>query len=267
MKKALVLTVFLALATLIVFGCAKSDNSQLMVKPVKARAFDADKNGLIEEKDVFILYDRADAVYDGKIQPYLTKAGVENTAEIYTQEANFRLRSKLTVIEWEEFTRNLEEWNKINAQIEATAEEAMNKVVEQENPVSRSGKVAACHAWGPIEFVDGTVIKYAGIQIPVDIRNNKYCRTVALFSSKLINGRLIRYNLTGKKNGNVNEAYIYINDVCINEELVKRGYALAIRDQSEMAPKLIELEEKAKENKRGLWAFHPQEKPFADPLY
>ena len=142
----------------------------------------------------------------------------------------------------------------------------MDKVIEKENPVFRSGKVVHCAIWGPIELFDRTVIKYAGIQIPVG-STNKYCRIVTLFSSQLINGRLIRYELTGKKIGNVNEAYIYVNDVCINEELVRRGYAIAIRDQSEMASKLIELEEEAKEKNIGLWAFHPHENPFAEPLY
>jgi len=196
MKKVIALFIFL---TIICIGCGKHEQ-QITLKPdIKARAVDADKNGVIEDKDVFILYETADQVYNEKIQPLLLKAGIKDKLELFTSDANFRLRSRLTVIEWETLTRNMEGWNKINAQIEATAKESMNKVVEKQNPVSKSGKVIACADWGGIGLADGTVIKYAGIQMPVGGTENKFSRIAALFSAKLLVGRIIRYELTGKK--------------------------------------------------------------------
>jgi len=231
---------------------------------VKAKAVDANKNGTIDENDVFVLDDIANQIYDEKIQPLLLKAEIRDKLELYAADANFRLRSRLTVIEWETLSRNMDEWNKINAQIDATAKEAMDKIVEKQNPVSKSGKVVACADWGGIGISDGMVIKYAGIQMPSGGTDNKFSRIAALFSAKLLVGRIIRYELTGKKTGNTNEAYIYINEVCINEELVRRGYALAIRDESERAIILTELEEEAKEKNIGLWAYYPDQNPFGN---
>jgi len=132
--------------------------------------------------------------------------------------------------------------------------------------IQLTGKVAGCHIWGGVELSNGIVIKYAGIKIPSSGANNKYLRFTALYSSTLIAGRIIKYGLTGNKVGNIPEAYIYLNDVCINEILVKRGYAIAVRDESKMSERLVKLEDKARENKIGLWAFS-EDNPFAEPLY
>lgn len=261
-----VLVIYFALVAFVIFGCSKNDNYHLVMKPVKADSIDADKNGKIEENDIFILYDLSDQLYDSKIKPYLAKAGIEDKAELYNKDASFRLRSKLTVLEWETFTRNIEEWSKVNAQIEATAKEITDKVVE-EKLVSGSAKVIFCHVWGNIELADGRVLKYASIRIPVGGTENNFARITNLLSKKFIEGRLIKYELSGKSLGNSAEAYIYVNKVCINEELAKMGYALAVRDGSDTSQKYIQLEEEAKQYKRGLWAYYPDQNPFAEPLY
>jgi len=85
-------------------------------------------------------------------------------------------------------------------------------------------------------------------------------------SKNLIEGKIIRYKPTGLKVDNASEAYIYIGKLCINDELVKMGYALAVREKSE-SENLIKLEEKAKASKKGLWAYYPDQKPFAEPRY
>ncbi|PIS21873.1 hypothetical protein COT51_00445 [candidate division WWE3 bacterium CG08_land_8_20_14_0_20_41_15] len=112
---------------------------------------------------------------------------------------------------------------------------------------------------GQIELASGIVIKYWGIKIPVGGTDNRYARIVSVLSNKYIAGRLIRYSLTGVKIGNVSEAYVYVGKLFINEELVKGGYAIAVRDNSDKVDILVKAEESAKTGKKGLWRF---ENPF-----
>lgn len=248
-------------------GCAKDEKFiTLETTNVKARPVDANKDGTIDDKDMLVLDELATQIYQDKILPLLLKAGISDISELYTPEGGLKVRTRLTVAEYESLKKYLDEWQKVNAQTDATVKEIADRIIKP-SPI-KSGKVVACHVWGVIELADGTVIKFAGIQMPAGGTNNKFSRIATLFVSRLVNDRIVRYELTGKKVGNVNEAYIYINEMCINEELVRRGYALAIRDQSERSKKLISFEEEAKENNRGLWAFYPEQDPFAlDTLF
>jgi len=108
---------------------------------------------------------------------------------------------------------------------------------------------------GQIELASGIVIKYWGIKIPVGGTDNR----LSALSNKYIAGRLIRYSLTGVKIGNVSEAYVYVGKLFINEELVKGGYAIAVRDNSDKVDILVKAEESAKTGEKGLWRF---ENPF-----
>ena len=129
----------------------------------------------------------------------------------------------------------------------------------------RTGRVIATHRIGYVELQDGIVIKYAGIKMPT-YHDSKYAAMVMQLSNKLILLRLIRYELTGKITNNVPEAYIYIEKTCINSELVRRGYAIADREDTDRAKKLIALEKIAEKERRGLWAYK-EDNPFKEPLY
>jgi len=267
MKKVMILVIFLLSATLMSFGCSLRNKPEPLIKPVKANAVDANKNGVFDDGDLFILYDLSDKIYEDQILPYMKKADIGSKAELGSPDALIKLRGSLTVIEFERFMQNIEEWNTANSQIDATAKAITDIKVEPAKLVSKSDKALGAHVWGQIELSTGIVIKYAGIKIPVGGTDNRFSRVVNLISNKFIAGRLIRYELTGRKVGNTSEAYVYVGELCINEELVKMGYALAIRDKSEKSEKLIKLEEESKASRRGLWAFHPNDNPFAEPLY
>jgi hypothetical protein len=263
MKHVILVTIILLLAF---YGCGTKNPEPFKPPEYKEKAVDANKDGVINEDDVVILDDQADTLYKGKIEPILLKIGIKDKLQLYTDDAKFRARSRLTVIEWESLKQNLDDWNRLQSQVDATMTAYTNAILDAGKEPIRSGKVRSCADWGGIELYDGTVIKYAGITLYVNGTNDKYSRLAATFSAKLLVGRIIKYQYTGKKEGNVNESLVWINDLCINEELVKRGYALAIKDKSDMSDKLIELEQQARDEGLGLWKFIKQN-PSGGALY
>ena len=252
----------LLLISIILIGCGSKQATYLDLP--KSHAIDADKNGIIDDKDILIAMETADSYFASWLQPFIVKAGMKDKNDLVTEDADLRLRSNLTVTEWETFNRNMKEYNRLEAQLDATAKESADRMVAKKTPIFRAGKVAGC-GWGQIGLQDGLIIKYAGIRIPVGSKS-KYSKMVGLLSNKLIQEKIIKYELTGTAVGSIQDAYIYVNDVCINDELVKRGYAIAIRENSDKAMTLIDLENEAKELKRGLWAFS-EDDPFKEPLY
>ncbi len=260
MVKILVITTMCAIMC---FGCSQHQ-PESVIHTVKARAVDANKNSIIDDGDLFILYDRLDEIYNDKMLPYMERASIGNKIELGSPTGMIKLRGGLTVVEFERIIQNIAEYNLVSSQIEVTAEDIANKGIDPPKLVSKSDKALGVAVWGQIELASGIVIKYAGIKIPVGATDNRYSRVVSILSNKYIAGRLIRYELTGVKIGNTNEAYIYVGDLCINEELVKRGYAIANRDKSDRSDKFIKLEETAKAGRRGLWDFYPQDDPFAE---
>jgi hypothetical protein len=240
-------------------GCSARNKPELLIKPVKAHAVDANQNGLHDDNDVFILYEHSDKVYNDKIVPYMQKAGIGSKTELGSPNAMLKIRGALTVTEFDIFMQNMAEYNLINSQIEATAKAFVERKLEPKSLPVKSEKALGSHVWGQIELASGIVIKYGGIRIPVGATDNRYARVVSVLSNKYIAGRLIRYSLTGVKVGNVSEAYIYVGKLFINEELVKEGYALAVRDNSDKADILIKAEEEARAKKKGLWQY---ENPF-----
>jgi len=212
-----------------------------------------------DDADLFILYDNPDKVYNDGVSPYMQKAGIGSKTGLGSPTAIFKIRRSLTVSEFDIFMVNIGRYNLINAQIEVTAKAITDRKIEPKEPDMKSAKALGSHVWGQIELASGIVIKYGGIKIPVGGTDNRYARIVSLLSNKYIAGRLIRYSLTGVKIGNVSEAYVYVGKLFINEELVKGGYAIAVRDNSDKVDILVKAEESAKTGKKGLWRF---ENPF-----
>ncbi|MEK7400256.1 MAG: hypothetical protein AAB116_25200, partial [Candidatus Poribacteria bacterium] len=189
MKKVMITIVLLAFVILTIPGCVKNSPEPIIKADVRANAIDVTGDKIIDDNDIFNLYDLSDQIYNDKVVPYMEKAGINDKRELYTPEATAKARTKLTVVEYEAFIKSAEEWNKVNAQLEATIAKIADKIVETEKPPPGSGKVAVCHVWGPIELYDGTVIKYAGILLPVGGTDNKFSRIVAGFSKGLLEGR------------------------------------------------------------------------------
>lgn len=264
MRKVIILVTLIVLSTLMSFGCSSKSPPDILIHSVKANAVDSNKNGVFDDDDLFILYALLDKIYEDKILPYMQKAGVGNKTELGSPIATFKIRGNLTVTEYDLFMQNIAEYNKANSRIEATAQTIADRNIKPIVRHRKSEKALGSHVWGQIELASSIVIKYGGIKIPVGATDNKFARVVAVLSNKYISGRLIGYEETGVKVGNVSEAYVYVGKLFINEELVKRGYAVAVRDNSDKADILIKAEEEAKVKKKGLWKFYPQDDPFAE---
>jgi hypothetical protein len=245
-------------------GCGTKQSSFITDLP-KGHVIDTDNNSIIDDKDVMACIDTADSYFATYVQPFLTKAGMKDKNDLLTKDAHYRFRTSLTVVEWDKFNQHLREYNKLQSNIDATAKASADRIINSKKLVKKSGKVFRCQG-STVGLQDGITIKYAGIKMPASI-TSRYSMMVSIMSLKLISPNLISYELTGSyAPGNIPEAYVYCNDLCINEELVKRGYAIAIRDGTDKSIALIKLEEEAKQNKRGLWAFIA-DNPFAEPLY
>jgi endonuclease YncB( thermonuclease family) len=259
MKKVIILM----FVCIMFVGCATKQSSFTdFINLPKGHVIDKDK--IIDDKDVIACIDKADSYFATYIQPFLTKTGV-NKDDLFTKGTYDKFRNTLTVAEWDRFNQHLREYKKLQSNINATAKANADRIINSKEPDIWTGKVFRCQG-SNVGLQDGKVIKYAGIKMPEGI-TNKYSMMVSVMSLSLTKPNLVSCKLTGSYSSrNIPEAYVYCNNLCINEELVKRGYAIAIRDGTDKSNTLIKLEEEAKQNKRGLWAYI-EDNPFAEPLY
>ncbi len=104
-------------------------------------------------------------------------------------------------------------------------------------------------------------LRYIGIDTPETIKNDSagdpLSREAKELNKDLVGGKRIRvefdeekYDAYGRMLG-----YIFIDGVFVNEEIVRRGLArtLFLKKNRKYAPEILEAEEDAKRNKRGIW--------------
>ena len=256
--------VFMTLAVLILVtifvGCAGKGARFIPYFPVPV---DADEDGDIDKDDVSILEEKAGDHFDRNIQPLLDDAVVTPEESevirkkmIIAEDVDKKLKDSLTVTKYERFMKHFREYCKSNDLIEVTR----RKVIVSPIPAAQwdDGKVLVVHVWGWSELADGLTLRYAGIMIPYG-GQNRFARISTSFLITLIYDRLIRFRIVEENQ----RAFINRKKICINEELVRRGFAIA--DRSSQLPeieKLIKLEEEARKKKRGLWTFYPHENPW-----
>ena len=109
-----------------------------------------------------------------------------------------------------------------------------------------------------IKLEDGTKLKYIGVDSPTKKRLPFYkiCKEA---NRQLVNKKeiAIKLDMLEKNKRGKMLAYVYVGDMFVNAELIKRGFALAcnIPPNERYKDKFISLQKEARENKRGLWNF------------
>lgn len=115
------LTILCVTLIVMLTGCAKrnvslpSNNLPNLTQPV-----DANQNGVIDLDDVEILAGRFNECYEGKVKPFLDKAGLISNGKVNTENVKDTLKNTLTTSEYDEFMKLAIECNQLHAQVNAT---------------------------------------------------------------------------------------------------------------------------------------------------
>ena len=114
----------------------------------------------------------------------------------------------------------------------------------------------------PIRWVvDGepkriTRIRYIGVDTPE--HNDPFWRAARALNKSLVYRKRVRLEFDEEKTDRYNRllAYVYVGDVFVNAEVVKRGYAraCAIEPNTRYEKLFKRLENKARANRRGMWS-------------
>ena len=115
------------------------------------------------------------------------------------------------------------------------------------------------------ELEDGRKVRLIGVDTPETKHPIKgvqcFGQEASAFAKQLIEGQKVRLEKDKSQTDRYGRvlAYVYLGDLFINEELVKKGYALAKAYPPDIAKQAIfeAAEEFAKEQKLGLWGTCP----------
>ncbi|MGH2979023.1 MAG: thermonuclease family protein [Solirubrobacterales bacterium] len=108
-------------------------------------------------------------------------------------------------------------------------------------------------------------VRYIGVDTPESVKPGEPVQCFALqaseFNKRLVQGRRVRLRIGRERTDRYGRllAYVYVRgrgDPFVNAELLRRGYArtLAIPPNTDRAGRFAQLERRAREKKRGLWA-------------
>ncbi len=116
-------------------------------------------------------------------------------------------------------------------------------------------------------------IRLYGIDCPE--KKQAYGTKAKQFTSDLIFGKVVRIVETERDRHGRTVGVVYVGDRCVNEALLKSGYAWVNSQYCKKCKAWIKFEENARKNKRGLWAdknpippweFRSEKKGFAKSL-
>jgi len=254
--KVIGILICLVFVTAILSGCAKNELPSINdPKYAISQPIDADKNGVIDEKDIQTLKAKADDCFNVNVLPLFQKAGIkiESEKDINTEENTNILKNTLTVAEWEKLTDGMNEWNKIRIQLEITKMGLNNK------PIIADSGIVRGFCYSPDRLVcfldDNRFIYIAGISLPD--HTSRYRKMSDDMFSKLALGKTVKIEYDAVKSaGDSLLVYIYVGDIFINAEMITKGYAKATPTppNSKYDELFKKLEKEARENKRGIWA-------------
>ncbi len=113
-----------------------------------------------------------------------------------------------------------------------------------------------------IELENGQRVRYIGIDTPetVDPRRSVQCfgKEASEFNKKLVEGKLVRLEKDVSETDKFGRLlrYVYVNDLFINDYLVRQGYAhvSTFPPDVKYQQQFLEAEREARENNRGLWS-------------
>lgn len=132
-------------------------------------------------------------------------------------------------------------------------------------PVSKIFKVTRVIDGDTIEIENGERVRYLGIDTPETVAPRKPVQCFGIESSKknkeLVEGKTVRLekDITDKDKYGRLLRYVYIDNLFVNLELVKQGFAHSytyppdVKHQGE----ILEAERQAREANRGLWRACP----------
>lgn len=112
-----------------------------------------------------------------------------------------------------------------------------------------------------IELSTGEKVRYIGIDTP-ELRSSSGPECFAVkakeINKELVEGKTVRLekDISDKDRYGRLLRYVYIDDLLVNEELVKEGYALAASFPPDIALQslFVSRQIEARENSRGLWS-------------
>lgn len=113
-----------------------------------------------------------------------------------------------------------------------------------------------------IKLVNGERVRYIGIDTPELHHPKKPVEYLAKeakeFNQKLVGGKVVRLEFDVEKRDKYGRllAYVYVDDTFVNAKLLEEGYAqiLTIPPNVKYADEFLNLQGKAREENRGLWA-------------
>ncbi len=123
----------------------------------------------------------------------------------------------------------------------------------------RQGIVKRVYNGKSIKLRDGTKIKYIGLSVP-DKKGKPFYRMCKEANRKLVAQKLITIKPDTLERTDTQEkiwAYVFADNVFVNAELIKQGYALVHTvEPHELYKKYFQsLQREARSNKRGIWAY------------
>lgn len=108
-----------------------------------------------------------------------------------------------------------------------------------------------------IELDGGKRVRYIGMDTPELETNACFAREAAAENKKLVEGKMVRLEGDTNDTDTYNRLlrYVYVNNIFVNEVLVREGFARAepIKPDVRYAKEFFAAEGEAKLNKRGLW--------------
>lgn len=106
-----------------------------------------------------------------------------------------------------------------------------------------------------IVLEDGRYVRYIGIDTPE--KGKPYYGEAKRENERLVKGKRVRLELDIGKTDRYGRtlAYVHADDIFVNAELVKGGYAVIVTypPNVKYADEFVALQKEARNNKRGLW--------------
>ena len=128
----------------------------------------------------------------------------------------------------------------------------------------RSGEVAIVFDGDTVMLRSGAKVRYLGIDSPEvahdDQRGDCYGEEAKRYNRRLVLGKRVRLEYDREKRDHYGRllAYVYLPDGrCVNEELIKKGYAFVLR-RPEGFKKLyhfLQLQRRAIQRRVGMWGY------------
>jgi len=113
-----------------------------------------------------------------------------------------------------------------------------------------------------IKLANGEKVRYIGIDTPEMNYDNPpaeyLAREATVFNKRLVANKVVRLEFDVEKRDKYGRllAYVFVEDTFVNAKMIEEGYATVfiIRPNVRYADRLLSLQRKARQEKKGLWA-------------